>query len=113
QILDGTDDRMLVVVGPCSLHDPAAALDYGRRLARAARENADNLLIVMRAYVEKPRTTVGWKGLVYDPDHTGGDLVTGLDRSRHLLLELASLGLPLATEALNPLVMRYLEDLVS
>ncbi|MAL97351.1 MAG: 3-deoxy-7-phosphoheptulonate synthase [Alteromonadaceae bacterium] len=114
RILNGEDSRLLVVVGPCSLHDDAAALDYGRRLAEVARAHADTMLIVMRAYVEKPRTTVGWKGMVYDPDHTGsGDLAEGLRRSRHLLLRLAELGLPLATEALNPLVMRYLEDLIS
>lgn len=113
KVLGGEDDRLLVVVGPCSIHDEDAALDYGRRLAALA-EQSDRLLIVMRAYVEKPRTTVGWKGLAYDPEHTGGgDLHQGLMRSRRLLLRLAELGLPLATEALNPLVMRYLEDLVS
>lgn len=113
-VLNGEDDRLLVVVGPCSLHEEEAALDYGRRLARLAEETSDRLLLVMRAYVEKPRTTVGWKGLAYDPEHTGiGDLGLGLTRSRSLLLELAEMGLPLATEALNPLVMRYLEDLLS
>lgn len=114
RVLNGEDDRLLVVVGPCSLHDECAALDYGDRLAALAERTRDRLLIVMRAYVEKPRTTVGWKGLAYDPEHTGaGDLAQGLSRSRELLLGLAQLGLPLATEALSPLVMRYLEDLVS
>ena len=114
RVLEGVDSRLLVVVGPCSIHDEDAALDYGQRLAKLAEETSDHLLLVMRAYVEKPRTTVGWKGLAYDPEHTGrGDLAQGLTRSRRLLLRLAELGLPLATEALNPLVMRYLEDLVS
>lgn len=114
RVLSGEDDRLLVVVGPCSIHDETAALEYGHYLAKLAHQTCDRLLIVMRAYVEKPRTTVGWKGLAYDPEHTGrGDLAQGLERSRKLFLQLAELGLPLATEALNPLVMRYLEDLVS
>lgn len=112
--LAGQDPRMLVIVGPCSLHDEKAALDYGQRLAGLAAELSDKLFIVMRAYVEKPRTTIGWKGLAYDPERTGrGDMAAGLSRSRALLLQLAQLGLPLATEALNPLVMHYLDDLVS
>ena len=114
RILNGEDDRLLVVVGPCSIHDEDAALEYAERLQILAGQTAERLLIVMRAYVEKPRTTVGWKGLAYDPEHTGaGDLAQGLTRSRRLFLRLAEMGLPLATEALNPLVMRYLDDLVS
>ncbi|WP_101675076.1 3-deoxy-7-phosphoheptulonate synthase [Alloalcanivorax mobilis] len=113
-ILNGDDDRLLVVTGPCSLHDPEAALDYGRRLAALAGELDDRLLLVMRAYVEKPRTTVGWKGLLYDPHLDGRhDLAEGLRVSRRLLRDLAALGLPLASELLNPLAAAYLEDLLS
>jgi len=118
QVLQGEDDRLLVITGPCSLHDPVAALDYGRRLVELNEKLSDRLLIVMRAYVEKPRTTTGWKGLAYDPDrestHDGaGDINKGLEVSRKLLLQLVELGLPLATEALNPMTMMYLEDLIS
>ena len=118
QVLQGEDDRLLVITGPCSLHDPIAALDYGRRLVELNGKFSDRLLIVMRAYVEKPRTTTGWKGLAYDPDrestHDGaGDINKGLEVSRKLLLQLVELGLPLATEALNPMTMMYLEDLIS
>ncbi|MEQ6884721.1 3-deoxy-7-phosphoheptulonate synthase [Salicola sp. Rm-C-2C1-2] len=113
-ILRGEDDRLLVVVGPCSVHDEVAALEYGERLAELAATLQDRCLIVMRAYLEKPRTTVGWKGLLYDPERTGeGDLAQGLVRSRRLLLNLAQLGLALATEALNPMAVDYLSDLVS
>lgn len=113
-ILKGEDERLLVVVGPCSVHDEVAALEYGERLAELAATLQDRCLIVMRAYLEKPRTTVGWKGLLYDPERTGeGDLDQGLVRSRRLLLNLAQLGLPLATEALNPMAADYLSDLVS
>ena len=113
-ILHGNDDRLLMVVGPCSIHDEVAALEYGEKLAALAGEVSDRMLIVMRAYLEKPRTTVGWKGLLYDPERTGnGDLGAGLVRSRRLLVNLSNLGLPLATEALSPLAMDYLDDLVS
>lgn len=114
QILNGEDPRLLMVIGPCSIHDEVAALEYGARLSELARAVSDRFLIVMRAYLEKPRTTVGWKGLLYDPDRTGqGDLNEGLVRSRRLLLNLAEMGLPLATEALSPFAMDYLGDLVS
>ncbi|MFC5697693.1 3-deoxy-7-phosphoheptulonate synthase [Pseudomonas sp. GCM10022186] len=113
-VLDGEDSRLLVVVGPCSIHDPDSALDYARRLAALAPEVSDQLLLVMRAYVEKPRTTVGWKGLVYDPHLDGsGDMAAGLALSRRLMLEIAELGLPVATELLQPLVAGYLDDLLS
>lgn len=113
-VLDGEDSRLLVVVGPCSLHDPDSALDYARRLAALAPEVSDQLLLVMRAYVEKPRTTVGWKGLVYDPHLDGsGDMAEGLALSRRLMLDMAELGLPIATELLQPLVAGYLDDLLS
>ncbi|WP_166257328.1 3-deoxy-7-phosphoheptulonate synthase [Marinobacter salicampi] len=114
QILTGQDRRVLLVVGPCSIHDEMAALEYGEKLCQLAEDVSDRFLIVMRAYVEKPRTTVGWKGLLYDPERTGrGDLHQGLIRSRRLLLNLAEQGLPVATEALSPMAMDYLEDLVS
>ena len=118
KLLAGEDDRLLVITGPCSLHDPEAALDYGRRLVELNERLSDRLLIVMRAYVEKPRTTTGWKGLAYDPNrestHDGaGDINKGLNVSRTLLLQLVEMGLPLATEALNPMTMMYLEDLIS
>ena len=113
-ILRGEDPRTLIVLGPCSIHDEVAALDYAHRLKALSDEVSDRYLLVMRAYLEKPRTTVGWKGLLYDPERTGRwDLHQGLVRSRRLLLALASLGLPLATEALSPFAMDYLGDLVS
>ncbi|GIZ11264.1 3-deoxy-7-phosphoheptulonate synthase [Pseudomonas sp. NCCP-436] len=113
-VLDGRDDRLLVVVGPCSLHDPVAALEYAERLAELAPQVCDQLLLVMRAYVEKPRTTVGWKGLLYDPHLDGsGDMAEGLRLSRQLMLDILARGLPLATELLQPLAVGYLDDLLS
>ncbi|MEO9524241.1 3-deoxy-7-phosphoheptulonate synthase [Marinobacter alexandrii] len=114
KILRGEDARTLIVMGPCSIHDEVAALEYGEKLKRLADAVSDRFLIVMRAYLEKPRTTVGWKGLLYDPERTGaGDLNEGLVRSRRLLLNLSQMGLPLATEALSPFAMDYLGDLIS
>lgn len=113
-ILNGEDPRLLVITGPCSLHDPKSALEYGHRLAELAAQLDDRIFIVMRAYVEKPRTTVGWKGMLYDPHLDGSnDIATGLNVSRHLLLDLARLGLPLATELLHPMAADYLGDLLS
>ncbi|WP_193073375.1 3-deoxy-7-phosphoheptulonate synthase [Pseudomonas sp. FME51] len=112
-ILDGYDPRLLVVVGPCSIHDAGAALDYARRLAELAPQVQDQMLLVMRAYIEKPRTTVGWKGLVYDPQLDGsGDMAAGLELSRRLMLQMIELGLPLASELLQPLVAGYVDDLL-
>lgn len=112
-ILDGHDPRLLVVVGPCSIHDADAALDYARRLAELAPQVQDQMLLVMRAYIEKPRTTVGWKGLVYDPQLDGsGDMAAGLELSRRLMLQMIELGLPLASELLQPLVAGYVDDLL-
>ncbi|KGE03554.1 3-deoxy-7-phosphoheptulonate synthase [Pseudohaliea rubra] len=113
-ILDGRDPRLFVVVGPCSIHDPEAARDYARRLKALADEVSDTLFIVMRAYFEKPRTTVGWKGLINDPymDDTFR-IEDGLRLGRRLLLDLLELGLPTATEALDPISPQYLQDLIA
>ncbi|WP_068161730.1 3-deoxy-7-phosphoheptulonate synthase [Rhodococcus phenolicus] len=113
-ILDGTDDRLLVVVGPCSVHDPAAAMDYARRLAAKADELRDDLHVVMRVYFEKPRTTLGWKGLLNDPHLDGTyDINTGLRIGRKLLLDVSSLGLPVGCEFLDPILPQYYADLVT
>lgn len=113
-ILDGEDSRLLVIVGPCSIHDPKSALEYAANLARLADEVSDSLLLVMRAYVEKPRTTVGWKGLAYDPGLDGSDdMAAGLTLSRELMREMLQLGLPVATELLQPMAANYFDDLLS
>lgn len=112
-ILAGDDDRLLVVVGPCSVDDPEAALDYARRLMALMPHVDDRLLPVMRVYVEKPRTTVGWKGLAYDPDLDGsGDMARGIEVSRRLMRDVADMGLPVATELLQPMLAPYLDDLL-
>jgi 3-deoxy-7-phosphoheptulonate synthase len=114
RILAGADDRMLAVVGPCSIHDPAAALDYARRLVAEAKRLEGELLIVMRVYFEKPRTTVGWKGLINDPALNGTYRVNeGLRLARKLLLEINTLGLPTGQEFLDPITPQYLADLAS
>jgi 3-deoxy-7-phosphoheptulonate synthase len=112
-ILDRTDPRLLVVVGPCSVHDPKAALEYARRLADLAPE-LGGLYLVMRVYFEKPRTTTGWKGLINDPhlDETG-DVNTGLRLARDLLLEVLELGLPIGCEFLDPITPQYIADTVA
>ncbi|HSH49139.1 MAG TPA: 3-deoxy-7-phosphoheptulonate synthase [Halomonas sp.] len=113
-ILAGHDDRLLVVVGPCSIHDPDAALEYARRLMELSGRIDDRILPVMRVYVEKPRTTVGWKGLVYDPALDGsGDLARGIELSRRVMRDVAMLGLPVATELLQPMLAPYLDDLLA
>jgi 3-deoxy-7-phosphoheptulonate synthase len=112
-ILDREDPRLLVVVGPCSVHDPVAALDYAKRLAALARELPD-LLIVMRVYFEKPRTTTGWKGLINDPHlDDSGDVNTGLRTARHLLLQVLEVGLPIGCEYLDPITPQYIADTVA
>lgn len=113
-ILDGHDQRLFIVVGPCSIHDPVAAMDYAHRLKALAEELADTLYIVMRVYFEKPRTTVGWKGLINDPYMDDSfRLEDGLHIGRKLLLDILDLGLPTSTEALDPISPQYLQDLIT
>ena len=113
-ILDRQDPRVFVVVGPCSVHDPSAALEYARRLKVLADELSDTLYIVMRVYFEKPRTTVGWKGLVNDPHlNDSFRIEEGLHIARKLLLDILEIGLPTSTEALDPISPQYLQDLIS
>jgi 3-deoxy-7-phosphoheptulonate synthase len=114
EVLSGRDDRLIAVVGPCSIHDHAQALDYARRLKALADELKGDLLVVMRVYFEKPRTTVGWKGYINDPRLDGSFRINeGLRRARALLLEVAELGLPAGTEFLDLLSPQYIADLVS
>ena len=113
-ILDQKDPRLLVVVGPCSIHDPIGALEYAGKLNALRSEFADKLEIVMRVYFEKPRTTIGWKGLINDPHLDNSyDIEGGLKKARRLLLEIVGLGLPVATEFLDPIIPQYISDLVS
>jgi 3-deoxy-7-phosphoheptulonate synthase len=113
-ILDRTDPRLFLVVGPCSIHDPVAGLDYAQRLRRLADEVADTLVMVMRVYFEKPRTSTGWKGFINDPRLDDSFHVEeGIRRARAFLLEISRLGLPAGTEALDPITPQYLGDLVS
>ncbi|MFC4124559.1 3-deoxy-7-phosphoheptulonate synthase [Nocardia rhizosphaerae] len=113
-VLNGDDDRLMVIVGPCSVHDPAAALDYARKLAAKAAELGDRLHVVMRVYFEKPRTTLGWKGLINDPHLDGSfDVNTGLGIGRKVLVDITALGLPVACEFLDPITPQYIADLVS
>jgi 3-deoxy-7-phosphoheptulonate synthase len=113
-VLDGDDDRLMVVVGPCSVHDVDAARAYAERLSAESKRLADDLLIVMRVYFEKPRTTIGWKGLINDPHLDGsGDVNSGLRVARQLLLEVLGLGVPVGCEFLDPITPQYISDLVS
>ena len=113
-ILSGQDKRLLIVVGPCSIHDPDAAIEYGKHLVELADKLSDSLFIVMRSYFEKPRTTVGWKGLINDPHLDDSfEVEEGLRIARKLMIELSNLGLPLATEALDPVTPQYLQDLIA
>jgi 3-deoxy-7-phosphoheptulonate synthase len=113
-VFDGADDRLVIVAGPCSVHDPVAALEYGALLAAASRRHEDDLLLVMRAYGEKPRTVAGWKGLISDPAMDGScDVEGGLRIMRQLLLDLAGLAIPVACEWLEPATPYYLADLVT
>ena len=113
-ILRGEDDRLLVVVGPCSVHDPKAGLEYAGRLKALAAEHSSDLCIVMRVYFEKPRTTIGWKGLINDPHLDGSYAINeGLHIARKLLLDFAEMGLPTGTEFLDPISPQYTADLVT
>jgi 3-deoxy-7-phosphoheptulonate synthase len=113
-LLRGQDHRLLVVVGPCSIHDPVAALEYATRLRGLTARFAETMLVVMRVYFEKPRTSVGWKGLINDPRLDGTcDVAEGMHVARQLLLDIAELGLPAASEMLDPIVPQYIADLVS
>ena len=113
-ILNGRDPRLLMIVGPCSIHDEIAALDYAQRLAELSDKLSDRLMIVMRVYFEKPRTTVGWKGFIYDPHLDGSfDIETGLHRARTLLLKIGEMGLNAGTEFLDPVLPQYLSGLIT
>ncbi|MFI9592157.1 3-deoxy-7-phosphoheptulonate synthase [Nonomuraea sp. NPDC052265] len=113
-VLTGDDDRLLLIVGPCSVHDHEAALDYARRLAAATRDLGDALCVVMRVYFEKPRTTIGWKGLINDPDIDGGhDVQRGLRLARTVLLDVLDTGLPVGCEFLEPTSPQYIADAVT
>ncbi len=114
RILKREDDRLAVMVGPCSIHDTVAAIDYAGRLAEARRRYADDLLLIMRVYFEKPRTTVGWKGLINDPFMDGSyNINSGLRMARGLLLRLAEMGVPAATEFLDAITPQYISDLIT
>jgi len=113
-ILDGKDDRLFAVVGPCSIHDTELALEYGKRLKALADEVSEQIFIIMRVYFEKPRTTVGWKGLINDPHLNGSfEIEDGLRKARKPLIDLSEIGLPLATEALDPISPQYLQDTIT
>ncbi|MGF1539075.1 MAG: 3-deoxy-7-phosphoheptulonate synthase [Pleurocapsa sp.] len=113
-ILEGKDTRKFIIVGPCSIHDPEAARDYAQKLKALAERVKDKLLLVMRVYFEKPRTTIGWKGLINDPDLDDSfNMQKGLHTARNLLIKIAEIGLPAATEALDPITPQYLAELIS
>jgi 3-deoxy-7-phosphoheptulonate synthase len=114
EVLDGEDDRLLAIVGPCSVHDPKAAIEYAKRLADLREELQDELLIVMRVYFEKPRTVTGWKGLINDPGMNGSyEVHRGLRAARRLLLDIGQLGLPVGCEWLDPITPQYIADTVT
>ena len=113
-ILHGADDRLLVVIGPCSIHDPKAAMEYAERLLAMRQKYVSDLLVVMRVYFEKPRTTIGWKGLINDPSLDGTfNIASGLQTARKLLLDLNNIGMPAGTEYLDLMTPQYLADLIS
>ena len=114
QILHDKDDRLFVVVGPCSIHDPKSAIEYAERLAEESKKYNENLLLIMRVYFEKPRTTVGWKGLINDPDiNETFNIAKGVEIARKLLIDIANLGLPAGTEFLDPISPQYVTDVIS
>ncbi len=113
-ILDGEDKRLLIITGPCSIHDHYAAMEYAKNIATLQEQIGDKVLLVMRTYFEKPRSTVGWKGALYDPDMNGdNDMTKGIREARKLLVKINELGVPCATEILDPLTIPYFEDLLS
>src|SRR3989338_624654 len=113
-ILDGKDKRLFIVIGPCSIHDPKAAEEYARKLKELAAKVEDVFFLVMRVYFEKPRTTVGWKGLINDPHlNDSFEIEKGLHIGRKLLMDIAEIGLPTATEALDPISPQYLQDTIA
>ena len=114
QILHDKDDRLFVVVGPCSIHDPESAIEYAERLNEESKRFNENLLLIMRVYFEKPRTTVGWKGLINDPDiNETFNIAKGVEIARKLLIDIANLGLPAGTEFLDPISPQYVTDVIS
>ena len=114
QILHDKDDRLFVVVGPCSIHDPESAIEYAERLTEESKKFNENLLLIMRVYFEKPRTTVGWKGLINDPDiNESFNIAKGVEIARKLLIDIANLGLPAGTEFLDPISPQYVTDVIS
>ncbi len=113
RIIFGDDKRLLLIVGPCSIHDTEAGLEYGQRLAKLAEEVSDRIMLVMRVYFEKPRTSIGWKGLIMDPHlNNSGDIETGLRTARAFLRDIVDFGLPTATELLDPITPQYTADLI-
>ena len=113
-ILAGTDPRLLVITGPCSIHDSQAALEYAEKLKQLQSQVSDQIFLVMRAYIEKPRTTVGWKGFLYDPDLDGSaNMQLGLEKSRELYLQIIEMGLPIASEILSPMATGYFDDVLA
>ena len=114
RILNHEDDRLLIITGPCSIHDPEAALDYARRLTKLRDRYSDKLNLVMRVYFEKPRTSLGWRGLIVDPHLDGSyHIHEGLREARRLLIEIARMGMPMGTEVLDPIIPQYIADLIS
>ncbi|MDM1757088.1 MULTISPECIES: 3-deoxy-7-phosphoheptulonate synthase [unclassified Acinetobacter] len=113
-ILSGQDSRLMVITGPCSIHDPVAALEYAQKLKHLQSLVSDQIFLVMRTYIEKPRTTVGWKGYMYDPQLNGSsNLQLGLEKSRELFLNIIEMGLPIASEILSPMATGYFDDLLA
>ncbi|MCF7791676.1 MAG: 3-deoxy-7-phosphoheptulonate synthase [Victivallales bacterium] len=113
-VLDKKTDKVMVIVGPCSIHNPAEALEYAQKLTKLTESVKDKLIPVMRVYFEKPRTTIGWKGLIYDPDLDGScNIHKGLEQARKLLIDIAEMGLPIATEILDPVTAQYITDTIS
>ena len=113
-ILDGHDHRLLVIAGPCSIHDEKSALEYAEKLKQIQSKISDQIFLVMRAYIEKPRTTVGWKGFLYDPNLDGSsNMQLGLEKSRALYLQIIEMGLPIASEILSPMATAYFDDLLA